>query len=251
MQIAAEGAVIEYPMVGGGHLAALGPVTFIIEDGTFVSLLGPSGCGKSTLIRALAGLEKPTRGSFRIDDRIVTSPSTEVGVMFQSANLIPWRTVSENVMLPLELAGAPNSQRNNASKRILEPLGLSEYETLYPGQLSGGMAQRVALGRVLIQSPDVLLLDEPFGALDAMNREKISMDLLRIWSQQRQTLLMVTHDVQEAVLLSDRVLVMSHRPGRIIDDVSVDLPRPRHSEMIYEPSFTEVARHLRRAIDRA
>ncbi|MAU10670.1 MAG: hypothetical protein CL607_12670 [Anaerolineaceae bacterium] len=251
MQIAAEGAVIEYAMAGGGHLAALGPVTFIIEDGTFVSLLGPSGCGKSTLIRALAGLEKPTRGSFRIDDRIVTSPSTEVGVMFQSANLIPWRTVSENVMLPLELAGAPKSQRNNASKRILEPLGLSEYETLYPGQLSGGMAQRVALGRVLIQSPDVLLLDEPFGALDAMNREKISMDLLRIWSQQRQTLLMVTHDVQEAVLLSDRVLVMSHRPGRIIDDVSVDLPRPRYSEMIYEPAFTEVARHLRRAIDRA
>ena len=171
--------------------------------------------------------------------------------MFQNPNLIPWRTVAENVILPLELAGVSDSQRNAASKRILGPLGLSEYETLYPGQLSGGMAQRAALGRVLIQSPDVLLLDEPFGALDAMNREKISMDLLRIWAQQRQTLLMVTHDVQEAVLLADRVLVMSHRPGRIMDDVPVELPRPRQPEMIYEPEFTQIARHIRHAIDSA
>lgn len=251
MRIAAEGAVIEYPMASGGHLVALGPISFTIDDGTFVALLGPSGCGKSTLIRALAGLELPTKGSFRIGERKVSQPSTEVGVMFQNPNLIPWRTVAENVMLPLELAGVSDSQRNAASKRILVPLGLSEYETLYPGQLSGGMAQRAALGRVLIQSPDVLLLDEPFGALDAMNREKISMDLLRIWAQQRQTMLMVTHDVQEAVLLADRVLVMSHRPGRIMDDVPVELPRPRQPEMIYELEFTQIARHIRHAIDSA
>lgn len=251
MQIAAKDVQVDYSAADGTLFRALGPVTMTVESGTFVALLGPSGCGKSTLIRALAGLEPVSGGELRIDGRGINGPSVKVGVMFQDANLMPWRTVSQNVALPLELRHADLDKRAVAVKRVLEPLGLAEFGDVYPGQLSGGMAQRVALGRVLVQEPEVLLLDEPFGALDALNREKISLDLLRIWAQRRQTVLMVTHDVNEAVLLSDRVFVMSQRPGHIIADIPVDLERPRSPEMIYEASFVAIAREVRSAIDTA
>lgn len=237
--------------VSFGDLHALGPIAFTITGGQFVSILGPSGCGKSTLVRIFAGLQSPTQGTAYIDGAPVTEPTSRVGMMFQSANLMPWRTVNENIALPLELAGMAKDARHQSAEAMLPVLGLDGFGETYPGGLSGGMAQRVALGRVLITQPDVLLLDEPFGALDALTRERLSLDLLRSWSQSKQTALMVTHDINESVLLSDRVLVMSQRPGRLIADIAVSLPRPRSLDMIYEPAFTDLARAVRSAIDQA
>jgi len=237
-----------YNAPGGGLLPALGPVTFHINAGSFVSLVGPSGCGKSTLIRILAGLQKPTRGEAYLGSTPISEPSPRVGLMFQDSNLMPWRTVRDNIALPLELAGVSKNERYGAVENLLPALGLSDFGLAYPGELSGGMAQRVAIGRVLIQKPDVLLLDEPFGALDALTREQISVDLLAVWAQQRQTVLMVTHDINEAILLSDRVLVMSQRPGQIIADIPVALERPRCLEDVYNQVFGETAQQVRAAI---
>jgi NitT/TauT family transport system ATP-binding protein len=162
---------------------------------------------------------------------------------------MPWRTVQENIALPLELAGMPRAERQQRADALVRMLRLDGFAQTYPGALSGGMAQRAALGRLLAQGPDVLLLDEPFGALDAITREQVSMDLLRLWQQSKLTVLMVTHDISEAVLLSDRVLVMSQRPGQIIEDVPVELPRPRHVNMVYDPQFSGIARQVRAALD--
>lgn len=248
MQIAVRNLALSYETPGGDELPALGPLTLCIESGTFVSLVGPSGCGKSTLIRILAGLQRPTRGEARLGDALISEPPAQVGLMFQDANLMPWRTVRDNIALPLELAGVDRPVRYAAVDALLPALGLEHFALSYPGELSGGMAQRAALGRVLIQKPAVLLLDEPFGALDAMTREQISLDLLRMWSRERQTALMVTHDINEAVLLSDRVLVMSPRPGQIVADVAVNLPRPRTLDAIYTDAFAQTARQVRAAI---
>jgi NitT/TauT family transport system ATP-binding protein len=171
--------------------------------------------------------------------------------MFQESNLMPWRTVLDNISLPLELVGVSKVERDRAAYDMLPMLGLEGFALAYPGELSGGMAQRTALGRLLIQKPDVLLLDEPFGALDALTREQLSADLLTIWTQYRQTVLMVTHDIHDAVWLADRVLVISRRPGQLIADVSVPLPRPRHPEDSYDPTFNQTARLVREAINRA
>ncbi len=248
LRLAVRNLTAEYDAPGGGTLAALGPVTFGVEPGTFVCLVGPSGCGKSTLIRILAGLQRPTRGEAFVDSAPITSPPRGVGVMFQEANLMPWRTVLDNIALPLELAGAAKAERYGAADRLLPMLGLEGFAQAYPGELSGGMAQRTALGRLLIQQPEVLLLDEPFGALDALTREQLSADLLNIWARYRQTVLMVTHDIHDAVWLADRVLVMSRRPGRLIADIPVPLERPRDS---YSAAFGETARQVREAINRA
>lgn len=248
MQISVRNLALSYETPGGEELPALGPLTLSIDSGTFVSLVGPSGCGKSTLIRILAGLQQPTRGEARLDDSLITEPPASVSLMFQDANLMPWRTVRDNIALPLELAGMDKQSRYAAVHALLPALGLEQFALSYPGELSGGMAQRAALGRVLIQKPGVLLLDEPFGALDAMTREQISFDLLRMWSQERQTVLMVTHDINEAVLLSDRVLVMTPRPGQIAADVPVNLPRPRTLDAIYTDVFADTARQVRAAI---
>lgn len=231
-----------------GTLRALGPINVQIQAGQFVSIVGPSGCGKSTLIRVFAGLQAASSGEAWLGDEIIRQPSLRVGMMFQSANLMPWRTVMDNIALPLELAGVSQADRKAAALDLLPLLSLQEFAASYPDALSGGMAQRVALGRVLIQQPDVLLLDEPFGALDAMTREQISLDLLKMWARERQTAVMVTHDINEAVLLSDRVLVMSPRPGRIVADVTVNLPRPRHIEQTYDAEFAYLARTIRKAI---
>jgi NitT/TauT family transport system ATP-binding protein len=242
---------VSYPGGDGSLLPALGPVSFSVPAGQFMCLMGPSGCGKSTLIRVFAGLQPPTSGNALAGKDIIREPSLNVGLMFQDATLMPWRTVLENIALPLELAGVPRQQRFQAASSLLPMLGLEAFAGHYPASLSGGMAQRTALGRVLAQKPGVLLLDEPFGALDAMTREQISLDLLNIWQAERQTILMVTHDVQEAVFLADRVLVMSRRPGQIIADVEVMLPRPRTVDMIYSIQFGSIARELRQLITRA
>ncbi len=251
LRIAVRNLTAEYDAPGGGTLPALGPVTFSVEPGTFACLVGPSGCGKSTLIRILAGLQHATRGEAVVDETPITEPPPRVRVMFQEANLMSWRTVLDNIALPLELAGTAKPIRHQTAHELLPMLGLEGFALAYPGELSGGMAQRAALGRLLIQQPDVLLLDEPFGALDALTREQISADLLNIWARDRQTVLMVTHDIQDAVWLADRVLVMSRRPGRLIADIPVPLGRPRQLEERFSTIFNETARLVREAINRA
>ena len=231
-----------------GAVHALGPVSIDIPAGQFVGLIGPSGCGKSTLARVFAGLQAATTGTAHIGEDAVNGPSPRAGLMFQQANLMPWRSVLDNIALPLELAGMGKQKREQRASQLLDMLKLGEFADAYPGALSGGMAQRAALGRLLAQGPEVLLLDEPFGALDAMTREKISTDLLRVWEQEQQTVLMVTHDINEAVFLADRVLVMTPRPGQIAADIAVTLPRPRTVDDQYDSAFTQLARRVRAAI---
>lgn len=249
MRVSVKNLTVVHRAPGGGSLPALGPLSVEIPSGEFVSIVGPSGCGKSTLIRVLAGLQKPTQGSASLDGQLITQPSSQVGLMFQDANLMPWRTVIDNIALPLELTHTDQSIRYTVARDLLDRLGLMEFERAYPGNLSGGMAQRVALGRVLVNRPKLLLLDEPFGALDALTREQVSIDLLNLWRQSQQTVLMVTHDIQEAVLLADRVLVMSRRPGQINADIRVPLARPRQLEDVFTPEFTAIARQVREAIN--
>ncbi len=234
---------------GGQPLPALGPISFEVEDCEFVCVLGASGCGKSTLIRVLAGLQKVTSGEIWGDGTPIVRPLPDIAIMFQDANLMPWRTVRDNIALPLELAGVPAAQRYETVRLLLPQLHLESFEMAYPSELSGGMAQRVALGRVMVQAPRVLLLDEPFGALDALTRERLSLELLQLWRQSQQTVLMVTHDINEAVLLADRIIVMSRRPGRVAADLSVRLPRPRRMEMVYQDEFVRLAKRVRQAIE--
>ncbi len=250
MQLHIQGASVIFNGEGSG-LAALGPVSCGIEDESFVALLGPSGSGKTTLIRAIAGLQQLTTGRILADGKLITQPTPEVALMFQDANLMPWRTVRDNIALPLELGGVSRQERLEQVDALLPALGLEEFGDSYPAALSGGMAQRVALGRVLVQHPQVLLLDEPFGALDALTRERISLDLLKLWAAEKPTVVMVTHDINEAVLLADRILVLSQRPGRIIADFEVPLERPRQLEMMYTDAFLHTARDVRDAINQA
>jgi NitT/TauT family transport system ATP-binding protein len=203
------------------------------------------------VIRVFAGLQAATKGTAYLNGVPIHDPERDVAIMFQDANLMPWRTVRDNIALPLELAGVERDDRYRQVEKYLKLLGLEGFAQAYPGQLSGGMAQRAALGRVLIQHPGVLLLDEPFGALDAMTRERIILDLLAIWSVERQTVMMVTHDIQEAVLMADRILILSNRPGQLIADLPVELVRPRTPEMIYSTAFTDIARQVREAINHA
>jgi len=237
-----------------GRLDALDDVTLDVYRGEFVCLIGPSGCGKSTLLRLIAGLIPPAGGEIRLDGQAQQGPQRRVGLVFQQPTLLPWRTVAANVALPLELAGDPaGSPAGNIRERtaaLLGLVGLRDFAEEYPSNLSGGMAQRVAIARALCQDPDVLLLDEPFGALDALTREYMAEELLRIWERSQRTVLMVTHNVAEAALLSDRVVVLSPRPGHVTDIVTVDLPRPRTPEMLTSEALQRVARTLRAALSR-
>lgn len=231
-----------------GELLALDGVELVVGKGEFVVIVGPSGCGKSTLLRILGGLLIPTKGLVHLDSRPLSSPRRQVGYVFQKMSLMPWRTTLGNVVLPLQVAGVPRSQAERQARDLIDLVGLTGFETAYPRQLSGGMAQRVAIARALVSGPEALLLDEPFGSLDALSREQMNLDLLRIWQARQITTVMVTHDLQEAVFLSDRVLVMSPRPGQIRDQIAVTLPRPRTLEMIYSEAFGELARRVREAI---
>ncbi len=249
MSLSLRGVEVCYRLPEGASLPALGPVTFGIADDEFVCLVGPSGCGKSTLIRVLAGLLPPTGGAAYCGGELIESPLPQVAIMFQNTNLMPWRTVLDNIALPLEIAGASKSERQQKARELLPQLNLEGFELAYPAELSGGMAQRVALGRVILQKPRIWLLDEPFGALDALTREKLSLELLRLRRRSRQTIALVTHDISEAVLLADRVIVLSKRPGKLVADIAVDLPRPRSAEMIYQPDFLRLAKHVRACIE--
>lgn len=233
---------------GNGGLQALDRISFAVYPQEFVCVLGPSGSGKSTLLRILAGLLPPSEGEVLYQGERLSGPRREIGIVFQKANLMPWRTVMENILLPLELQNVPRDEAVRRSKELIELVGLQGFESSLPRDLSGGMAQRVAIARALVHDPDLLLLDEPFGGLDALTRERMGAELLRIWQGRRKTVIMVTHSVSEALFLADRVLVLTPRPGRVRLDLAVDLPRPRQEEMRYSARFGDLARQLRAAI---
>jgi len=233
-----------FPDENGG-LRALKDVTFNVHPREFICVLGPSGSGKTTLLRILAGLIKPTSGSFRFGH----GEQPSIGMVFQQANLMPWRTVNENIKLPLEVKNVDDATARNKTQEMIELVGLQGFEDSLPRDLSGGMAQRVAIARALIHDPDLLLLDEPFGSLDAITRERMWTELSRIWRARQKTVILVTHSINESLFLADRVLVLTQRPGRIKMDMEVDLPRPRVDDIRYTPHFGKLARKLREAIE--
>lgn len=230
---------------GESGLYALDALNFSVCPQEFVCVLGPSGSGKSTLLRILAGLLPPTAGSVSF----AGGKRPRIGFVFQDANLMPWRTALENIILPLEVDKVPAQQARQKAQELVELVGLSGFETSLPRELSGGMAQRVALARALIHDPDLLLLDEPFGSLDTLTRERMWTELSRIWQARRKTVVMVTHSISESLFLADRVLVLSSRPGKLKLDLTVDLPRPRTDEMRYTAHFGKLARKLKEAIE--
>lgn len=233
---------------GNGGLHVLDRISFSVHAEEFLCILGPSGSGKSTLLRILAGLLAPSEGEVVFEGKRLTEPPGGIGVVFQKANLMPWRTVLENIILPLELQGMAREAARARADALIELVGLRGFEEMLPRDLSGGMAQRVAIARALIHDPDVLLMDEPFGSLDALTRERMGAELLRIWHARPITVVMVTHSIPEALYLADRVLVLSPRPGRVRLDLRVELPRPREDEVRYTPAFGELARRVRLAI---
>ncbi|TFL14785.1 ABC transporter ATP-binding protein [Pusillimonas caeni] len=210
-----------------GDVHALESVNLGIEEGQFVSILGPSGCGKSTLLKCVAGLESGTCGQIRFDGQVLDGPPSGLGMVFQRDLLVDWRTVLENVMITAEFLELDEDVARKEALRLLELFGLKGFEHHHPWELSGGMRQRAAICRALVGNPRLLLMDEPFGALDAMTRDELNIELQHIWLQSKKTLLFVTHSIQEAVFLSDRVIVMSRNPARVIEDMTIDLPRPR------------------------
>lgn len=236
-----------YPGAAGA-LDVLADISFEVERQEFACIVGPSGCGKSTLLRLMAGLLLPTMGHVRLKGQVLDGPHRHIGVVFQKANLMPWRTARDNVILPLELAGwAPRAARERADA-LLRLVGLEGFESSYPHNLSGGMEQRVAIARALAHDPEILLLDEPFGALDAMTRERMSVELLRIWEASHKTIVMVTHNITEAVFLADHVIALGPRPGRVRAVFDVPLRRPRAPQLQYGMVFGELAGQVRAAI---
>ncbi len=233
---------------GDGVLEVLDRVSLTVSPREFVCVVGPSGCGKSTLLRVLSGLLTPSAGTVTLGGEPITQTTRGIGHVFQEANLMPWRTVLDNVMLPPELAGVPLAERRAAAHDLIALVGLEGFEAYYPAELSGGMAQRVAIARALVHEPEMILLDEPFGALDALTRERMGQELLRIWAARQTTVVMVTHSISEAVLLADCVLVMSPRPGHIEVRLPVTLPRPRELRMLYSPEAGEMVAAIREAI---
>jgi NitT/TauT family transport system ATP-binding protein len=230
-------------------LEAIRAVTLDVADGEFVSVLGPSGCGKSTLLMMVAGLVDITEGEIDINETPVRGPRREIGVVFQSPVLLPWRTVLQNVMFPVELLKLPRQEYKARALELLRMAKIDEFVDLLPRQLSGGMRQRAAICRALVHNPSILLMDEPFSALDAITRDEMAIELLRIWQANRKTVVFVTHSIREAVLLSDRVVVMGRRPATIVEELKVDLPRPRTIAMTEDEAFNRMVRHLRRAIE--
>ena len=228
---------------GDQRFVALDDVSIQIEPGEFVCLLGPSGCGKSTLLGALAGHLKPTAGRLNLDGEAIASPNPQRGLVFQHHTLFPWLSVLDNVAYGLKMRGVPRVQRHQQALALIDQVGLRGFERRYPNALSGGMQQRVEIARVLINQPRVLLMDEPFGALDALTRMKMQELLLDLWARLRTTIVFVTHDIDEALFMADRILVMSPRPGRIIDEIHVTSERPRHPDWLTSPAFAQLKRH--------
>jgi len=232
----------------GGDVEALDDINLRVEQGEFLSILGPSGCGKSTLLRIMAGLLGPTRGKVYLHGKHLTSPTREIGFVFQSANLMPWRSVLRNVMLPLEVAGVSRQEMETQARAVIRDVGLSEFERALPRHLSGGMQQRVAIARAMVHHPQILMLDEPFAALDALRRERMNLGLLRLWEKRRMTVVMVTHNIQEALFLSNRVLVMSRRPGRLAGQFPIPFAYPREKDLPYDEAFVDLSHRVRDTI---
>ena len=244
-QIVLSNVTLDYPTPDGVAVRALDRVSLLVQGGEFVSLVGPSGCGKSTILKLVSGLLAPTSGNVMLDGQPVSGVPAGVGFMFQHDALLPWATALENVAVALELRGMPKPAREQRAAELLTLVGLAGFERAYPSTLSGGMRKRVALARVLAYDPAVYLMDEPFGALDAQTKVQMGGELLRIWDGLDRTIVFVTHDIEEAIALSDRVLVMTRRPGRIKSEYRIDLPRPRD---FYEIRFTPAFRELHQAI---
>ena len=228
-----------------GPVESLKPLSFEIREGEFMSVVGPSGCGKSTLLKLVAGLLPASAGEIVLNGERVAGPPDDVGIVFQSPVLLAWRSVIDNVMLQIELRGLDPRAYLDKAKALLDMVGLSDFERKFPWQLSGGMQQRASICRALVHNPAVLLMDEPFGALDAMTREKMNLELQRIWSETKKTVLFITHSIPESIFLSDRVLVMTERPGRIAAIYEVPLARPRRLSLMGTPEFATLAQTIR------
>ena len=229
-------------------VTALEDINLTVNENEFVTIVGPSGCGKSTLLKLVAGLAPVTRGTIRIHGKPVSGPFPDVGFVFQQPVLLPWRNVLDNVLFSIEMLGLNQKDYRRRALELLELAGLSGFENKYPRELSGGMQQRVSICRALIHDPSLLLMDEPFGALDAMTREEMSIELLRIWEERRKTILFVTHSIPEAILLGDRVVVMTPRPGRIARVLEIDLPRPRDLDLEFTGEFRRYSDEVRSLI---
>ena len=230
---------------GREPVVAVEKLSFAIDRGEFVSILGPSGCGKSTLLKVACGLLRPTKGAMLLDGVPVTGPRRDVGIVFQQPTLLPWKTVIGNVLVPCQALGMDRTASQATARDLLKLVGLDGFADRYPGDLSGGMQQRVGLARSLVHDPSLLLMDEPFAALDAMTRERMAGELQRIWMKASKSILFITHSIPEAVFLSDRIIVLSDRPGRVIDEITVDLERPRSIETMTTPEFGKLCLHLR------
>ena len=228
-----------------GPVESLKPLDFYINQGEFVSIVGPSGCGKSTLLKMVAGLLPITSGQLTLSGVPISGPQRDVGIVFQSSVLLAWRTVIENILLQAEIRGLPREESLERAHQLIEMAGLKGFEHKFPKQLSGGMQQRVSICRALLHNPSILLMDEPFGALDAMTREKMNLELQDIWSKSKKTVLLITHSIPEAIFLSDRVIVMSERPGSISAIYDIELPRPRTLEMMGSGEFGHYSSQIR------
>ena len=249
--IEVSGIVKIFSTVAGDSVLALDHVNLSVRDGEFVCLVGPSGCGKTTLMRLLAGLDYADAGTATLAGNTLKGPSPEVGVVFQQSNLLPWFTVWQNVTVPLRVGGARRTAEREADiRRLLDIAGLNGFENKYPYELSGGMQQRAAIVRALARDPKLLLMDEPFGALDALTRERMNAELQRIWIASGKTVVLITHSIDEAIFLGDRVVVMSPRPGRIMRELTVDIARPRVAAQTFgSPRHIELAREIRTLLE--
>jgi NitT/TauT family transport system ATP-binding protein len=243
--ISVAGVRKEYPVRKGSPVLALDGISFDVADGEFVSLVGPSGCGKSTLLQIFAGILPATKGRVLLKGNPIAGPQRDVGVVFQEPVLLPWLKVIDNVMLPAVVHRLDRKKHRDRAMDLLNLVKLQGFEERYPYELSGGMQQRVSIARALLTDPAMILMDEPFGALDAMTREEMNLELLGIWARARKTVVLITHSIQEAVFMSDRVVVLSARPGRVIDVVDVGLPRPRSFHMLATPEFGVAANRIR------
>lgn len=228
---------------------ALDDVSIFASEGEFVALVGPSGCGKSTLLKLVSGLLSPSSGAIRVNGREIRGPTASVGVVFQSPLLMAWRSILDNILLQIEIRGLRVEDYRETAHELIQLVALEGFENAYPHQLSGGMQQRVGLCRALIHDPDLLLMDEPFGALDAMTREQMNSELQSIWMKRRKTVLFITHSISEAVYLADRVFVMSPRPGRIVGEIKIELPRPRTVASTETLEFTRLTRQVRQHLN--
>jgi NitT/TauT family transport system ATP-binding protein len=243
--IALTGVCKTFSTASGELVRALENANLIVHGGEFIAVVGASGCGKTTLLRLIAGLERYSSGTIAINGVPLVGPSEQVGIVFQDPTLLPWRTVMQNVLLPVQVLKLDARKYGERAKILVETVGLKEFENKYPHELSGGMRQRVAIARALVHDPAMLLMDEPFGALDALTRDQMNLELLEIWSATRKTVLLITHSITESVFLADRVIVMSPRPGRVVEEIAIGLPRPRALEMINQEEFGKYVRRIR------